>query len=198
MKNVNIVRGLKKSFASEVASYFVKIQNQQEAEFRHARHVCATKAENMLGYWRRNRDTKKLFSNALGKMDIVEYNRDRPTLVYSTEVRLTPEQKRTLELIDSDWEVYSMVYNVDDRCAAVLIHRGTVMDGNKMVDTKWGLVYPDGEVKISHSLPVKRRGSWNAKRKIHLPKECDKKLLKAIHEIENFTKRGSSVFSVDC
>lgn len=176
---MNIKTSLAKSLSNPVAQHFVALLNKQEKDFR----TCLTGAYkdrfNSKQILQTNQFTG-IFEDYLRESisdDVLKHYESRPTLVFSTEVALTKEQTNALKIL-SGWNVYAMVYNLEDRCCAVLIknhHAGVKVQNSSVEVQKWGLVYPSGAIKTSTRLPVASCGKWGNSRKLKtLPKEASK------------------------
>jgi hypothetical protein len=195
---MNITNQIKNSLASDAAEKFAKRLNKQESQFRKCLTVAnreRAKALKMLVV--SNNDYLRDSIN----VDVLSYYESRPTLMFSTEVKLTKEQKQTL-LVLSGWNVYSMVYNLEDECWAVLIKNAG--EGNRVQNStvkvqKWGMIYPDGTIKSSVNMPISRVGSWGKTSKRVQPTDVSLAAISQAQlnkQVANGIKAGR--FTIDC
>ena len=204
---MNIQRDLSKSLQNPVAKRFVESLNKQESTFR----KCLSSA-----YRDRNQLLKMVSVNpdlrsSIGQ-DVLTSFDTRPTLVFSTDVTLTKQQKKTMSVL-SGWHAYALVYNIEEQCAAVLIKnhlegscasrqdRGvqtTVSYQSFGKTQKWGMVYPDGSIRTGEDMPISACGKWKAVRRLKsLPKETPKDAIKRAQSskhVADGVKRG--LFSI--
>jgi len=171
---MNIQRQITLALNNPVAERFVAELNRQETLFRRK----LTAALNKLDKFQRMRPSSvgynlDFLNDGLNNQ-MLDTFQHRPNIVFSTDVHLTKAQKVTLGLM-SGWYVYAMVYNLDDRCAGVLIknheegsgvttsERGiqsTITYQSNLKVQKWGIIYPNGLVRKSVTMPIARRGQW--------------------------------------
>lgn len=185
---------LTKALTCPIAQKFVDTLNRQEVQFRDSLSLASI-------YQARTRMIQSLLNksgadstylrDAVGD-DVIGHFSKRPTLVFSTDVMMTKEQQETIALMDG-WNVYAMVYNMEDQCGAVLIKNhgdGIAVKNSTVKVQKWGMVYPNGHVRTSTRMPIAQRGSWGEDKKLKkLPKEAAEMLMFQV-QINNAVDKG--------
>lgn len=199
---MNIQNKIARALLSSTAERFVANLNRQELHFRKCLSIAFRERGKMLKLLMVSNNNQSEYLRDAINDDVLSQYQTRPTLVFSTDVALTNQQKSVLRTLNG-WSVYSMVYNLEDQCGAVLIKNhceGLPVKNSTVQVHKWGMVYPDGRVKSSTRMPIAVCGSWGAHRRLKkLPKEAPKSALHHAdinRNVSNGIKAGK--FSINC
>ena len=185
---------LTKALECQIAQKFVDTLNKQEVQFRDSLSLATiyqARTKMIQTLLNRSGADSTHLRDAVGD-DVIGHFSKRPTLVFSTDVMMTKEQKEAVALMGG-WNVYAMVYNMEDQCGAVLIKNhsdGLAVKNSTVKVQKWGMIYPNGHVRTSTRMPIAQRGSWGEQKKlIKLPKEAAEMLMFQV-QINNAVDKG--------